>query len=207
MENINNIYAHLVPTLSILMETSGTLHWIKWHLILKRTQIYQIIKSAKECDWIYWIYRFGLINSAYPFEATLIKHRYRRTILIFVPMNKHVSTTILKCTGARKITAVEEIQPLWNNYGTLSRIYLQGNPKYPSVILKHIQIPKQARHPRGFASSFSKQRKIKSYQVETHWYQHYNQQIAQSTSCPCQALYKPVQNRYSQIVAFGQAHT
>ena len=99
-------------------------------------------------------------------------------------MNNQVRRQILNTTGAQKISFVEEIQPLWNNYGTLSRIYLAGSQQYPSVILKHIQIPQYASHPRGFASSFSKQRKIKSYQVETHWYQNYNQHIAETTTSP-----------------------
>ena len=82
------------------------------------------------------------------------------------------------------IQSVERIQNLWNNYGTLSRIYLSGSSRFESVIVKHIQIPQQDAHPKGFTSSFSKQRKIKSYQVETHWYLEYNHIIANSVDSP-----------------------
>lgn len=99
-------------------------------------------------------------------------------------MNKIVRNRILRITKATDISKVALIQNLWNNYGTLSRIYLTGNPKYPSVIVKHIQIPKNQNHPKGFAGTFSQQRKIKSYQVETYWYQHYNDQIAASKTSP-----------------------
>lgn len=78
---------------------------------------------------------------------------------------------------------VELIQPLWNNYGTLSRVYLQGG-NYPSVIVKHIQIPEAAAHPKGFTSDISKERKIKSYQVETHWYQHQNKELGEHAPTP-----------------------
>ena len=71
-------------------------------------------------------------------------------------MQDHVRTRILKLTEAKAIGKVQLIQPLWNNYGTLSRIYLEGNPAFSSVIVKHIQIPDTASHPRGFASDFSK---------------------------------------------------
>ena len=83
-------------------------------------------------------------------------------------MQLHVRNRILELTRALDIIAVDLIQPLWNNYGTLSRVVLQGGD-YPSVIVKHIKIPHELNHPRGFASSISKQRKIESYRVETHW--------------------------------------
>ena len=55
-------------------------------------------------------------------------------------MNTDIQSRILQTTGSREITEIEHIQPLWNNYGMLSRVYLRGNPAYPSVIVKHIQI-------------------------------------------------------------------
>lgn len=88
-------------------------------------------------------------------------------------MQDVVRARILTLTKADDIAGVDVIAPLWNNYGTLSRVRLLGGD-YPSVILKHIQIPEQSSHPKGFTSSLSKERKIKSYQVETHWYQNQN---------------------------------
>ena len=66
---------------------------------------------------------------------------------------------------------------------TLSRLFLQGG-QHASVIVKHIKIPKQANHPRGFVSSISNERKVRSYEVETHWYQHQNQLMPDGTHTP-----------------------
>jgi len=98
-------------------------------------------------------------------------------------MHAHVRDRILRLTQADDIARTEVIQPLWNNYGTLSRVFLQGG-KHPSVIVKHIQIPDQSDHPRGFDGSISRDRKIRSYQVETHWYQHQNQRISLGSPTP-----------------------
>jgi fructose-1,6-bisphosphatase/inositol monophosphatase family enzyme len=88
-------------------------------------------------------------------------------------LNKEVTSTILKSTQASSVTKIELIQNLWNNYGHLSRLYLEGS-KHKSVILKHAIIPKEQFHPKGFGNSKSQQRKIKSYQVETSWYEDFN---------------------------------
>ncbi len=99
------------------------------------------------------------------------------------PMQPHVRNRILQLTRADHIARTELIQPLWNNYGTLSRVMLQGGP-HRSVIVKHIQIPKEPGHPRGFASGISRDRKVRSYEVETHWYQHQNQEAPQGAPTP-----------------------
>lgn len=88
-------------------------------------------------------------------------------------LDQAVIDTILKATEASEVTHVELIQNLWNNYGQLLRIHLSGSNS-SSVILKHAKVPVQQNHPRGFGSSLSQQRKIKSYQVETTWYEKYN---------------------------------
>lgn len=80
---------------------------------------------------------------------------------------------ILEYTKADSIERIEVIQKLWNNYGDLSRVYLNGG-EYSTVILKHAKIPSETYHPKGFANNLSQQRKIKSYQVETSWYQDFN---------------------------------
>ena len=98
-------------------------------------------------------------------------------------MDVHVRTRILALTGAENLDRTELIQPLWNHYGTLSRVFLTGG-QYPSVIVKHIQIPESQRHPRGFSGSISRERKIRSYQVETHWYQNQNERVPSSTATP-----------------------
>ena len=98
-------------------------------------------------------------------------------------MQKKLRQRLCDLSGAHTIERVELIQPLWNNYGTLSRVYLVGG-SYRSVIVKHIQIPKQMAHPRGFNGTISQARKLRSYRVETHWYTHHNQRVGQDSPTP-----------------------
>ena len=86
-------------------------------------------------------------------------------------------------TQADAVGQSELIQPLWNNYGTLSRVHLEGGA-YTSVIVKHIKIPSQVAHPRGFTSDISRDRKIRSYEVETHWYGHQNRRMPETAPTP-----------------------
>ncbi|WP_413816377.1 phosphotransferase [Moritella sp.] len=73
---------------------------------------------------------------------------------------------------AERVVSTQLIQPLWGGYGELFRASLDGS-QYTSVIVKHIKLPQPKVHPRGWNTPISHQRKLKSYQVELHWYQHY----------------------------------
>lgn len=65
------------------------------------------------------------------------------------------------------ICGQQNIQGLWAGYGSIERVHLDSK-EIPSLICKRIKLP------RGQDSDFSNQRKIKSYQVESHWYKNYN---------------------------------
>ncbi len=79
-------------------------------------------------------------------------------------MNKHLQSVILKATGATTLFEIEVIQKLWSGYGEIVRYGLTGSD-INSVVAKHIRLPEQAQHPRGWNSNLSHQRKIFSYQV------------------------------------------
>lgn len=83
-----------------------------------------------------------------------------------------IASQILECTGATTIREIAHVQTLWSGYGSIKRYKLEGG-KYPSVIVKHIQLPESGKHPRGWNTDLSHQRKIKSYAVESYWYEHY----------------------------------
>lgn len=83
---------------------------------------------------------------------------------------------ILTATGASAIIRAESVQTLWSGYGEIERYFLQGG-KYPSVIVKHIQLPDGSEHPRGWNTPLSHQRKLKSYEVERRWYQEFAGQL------------------------------
>jgi len=52
------------------------------------------------------------------------------------------------------------------------RCHLDGAAQ-PSVIVKHVRWPDARDHPHGWTSDRSHQRKLRSYQVETTWYDRY----------------------------------
>jgi len=84
-------------------------------------------------------------------------------------MNKHFQSLILQATSAKKLFKIETIQSLWSGYGEIVRYGLQG-AKTETVIVKHVRLPDQNHHPRGWNTDLSHQRKITSYQVEIAWY-------------------------------------
>ncbi len=94
---------------------------------------------------------------------------------------ENIEKTVLRATGAKAINNTAIIQSLWSGYGEIVRLTLEGCA-YPSVILKHVMLPDEANHPRGWNTGLSHQRKIRSYQVEANWYQYYAQQC--DSSCP-----------------------
>ena len=64
------------------------------------------------------------------------------------------------------------LQELWSGYGQLLRVRLKG-ASVPSVIVKLINWQEVNEHPRGWNGDFSHRRKLRSYAIESHWYQHW----------------------------------
>ena len=92
-------------------------------------------------------------------------------------------TFVRQKMGATAITGREEIQELWNGYGSCFRLFLSGS-KVASVVVKHISLEARGQHPRGWAGGRSHERKLKSYQVETAWYDEYGAQCDDSCRIP-----------------------
>lgn len=94
---------------------------------------------------------------------------------------------VAQAAGAQRVARTQVIQPLWSGYGELFRAELVGGEHF-SVIVKHIRLPKPARHPRGWSTDTSHQRKLKSYRVEVNWYRDYVGQSGEAGSqddvCP-----------------------
>ncbi len=98
-------------------------------------------------------------------------------------MNDYFTSIILQKTGASSLSEKEIIQHLWSGYGKIMRIGLE-NAAVDSVVIKHVQIPKSKNHPRGWNTDIGHQRKLKSYQVETRWYDTYSKHsIARLPEC------------------------
>lgn len=83
---------------------------------------------------------------------------------------------ILKITKAESIVKQTVIQKLWSGYGNILRIELLDG-LYKSIIVKVISFPKQNMHPRGWNTSVSHARKVKSYEVEKAWYLDFNNNL------------------------------
>lgn len=87
---------------------------------------------------------------------------------------------VAHATGAREARHAERIQSLWSGYGELFRATLVEGPT-SSVVVKWVRPPNTQRHPRGWASSRSHERKLRSYEVEKTFYASY----APRTSAAC----------------------
>jgi len=103
-----------------------------------------------------------------------------------------VLQAVANAMTADRVVSTQLIQPLWGGYGELFRATLDGS-QYTSVIVKHIKLPQPKVHPRGWNTSISHQRKLKSYQVELHWYQHYANNCLPQCPVP-KCLYVEEQN-------------
>ena len=98
-------------------------------------------------------------------------------------MNTHLQEIILAATKASGLKAQETIQGLWSGYGSLDRYGLNGS-QWESVIVKHVRLPDSSLHPRSWNTDLSHQRKLRSYQIETAWYQHYAAQCDEHCRVP-----------------------
>lgn len=87
-------------------------------------------------------------------------------------MNDHFTSITLRAAGAERLREVETIQNLWSGYGKIVRCGLEGSD-VASVVVKHVHWPDSVHHPRGWNTDLSHERKVKSYQVETNWYDHW----------------------------------
>ena len=94
-------------------------------------------------------------------------------------MNTTLESAIKEITNAESFASVENIQTLWSGYGYIKR-YKLINGCAESVIVKHIRFPGAMRQKSDLAHN----RKLRSYQVESAWYQKWNQQCDESCRTP-----------------------
>jgi len=103
-------------------------------------------------------------------------------------MNDYFKNIIQTSTGANSVSEIEMIQSLWSGYGKILRFALKG-ADIETVVVKHVRLPKQEKHPRGWNTNLSHERKLKSYKVETAWYKNWSLQCDLDSRIPkCYAL-------------------
>lgn len=87
-------------------------------------------------------------------------------------MTPTIKQAILNFTGASSFTVDSVIQTLWSGYGEILRLRLTG-AAVQTVVVKYVCLPDATSHPRGWNTPLSHQRKVRSYQVESRWYEHF----------------------------------
>ena len=98
-------------------------------------------------------------------------------------MNTQFTEMILRCTGATGFEVKDSLQELWSGYGQILRLALKGADQ-PTAVAKWIALPNESSHPRGWDTDRSHQRKVRSYQVESTWYQRYNSACGEACRTP-----------------------
>ncbi|NOQ73107.1 MAG: DUF1679 domain-containing protein [Crocinitomix sp.] len=98
-------------------------------------------------------------------------------------MNPDFKDYLLKVTESSACEEIEVIQSLWSGYGKVSRYQLFDSP-LSTVVVKFISLNQSNEHPRGWNTDHSHSRKVKSYKVETHWYEKWNHLCTDKCSVP-----------------------
>ncbi len=98
-------------------------------------------------------------------------------------MNSDFKDYLLKVTKATACEEIEIIQSLWSDYGRISRYQLH-KASLNSVVVKFISLNQVNEHPRGWNTEYSHDRKVKSYKVETYWYEKWSQQCINNCKVP-----------------------
>lgn len=104
------------------------------------------------------------------------------------PLLAHVCA----CTGATTATRLDRIQVLWQGYGEVFRVALTDGP-VPTVVVKWVR-PPPAAHPR----------KLRSYEVEAHWYTHFAQRLP--PEAPGAACWGTYVDAHQRIIVLDDLH-
>jgi len=109
-------------------------------------------------------------------------------------MDSEFKQQVCEAFDASGVVECETIQGLWSGYGKIARYelidgvvpgwHVPGSNLLTRVIAKHVRIPEAADHPRGWNTDQSRQRKIKSYEVEVAWYAKWSHKCPETCRIP-----------------------
>ncbi len=88
-------------------------------------------------------------------------------------MHLNFKNFLLLQTKSADCEEIEIIQSLWSGYGRISRYRLHDS-SLETVVVKFISLQQFDKHPRGWNTSYSHRRKVKSYEIETNWYEQWS---------------------------------
>lgn len=94
-----------------------------------------------------------------------------------------VQDLVLRNCDASSVIQQKTIQRLWSDFGEIIRLELAGG-SWPSVIVKRVDASAQTQHPRGWSSTTSTARKLRSYEVEACWYEQHASGLPESCRVP-----------------------
>lgn len=80
-----------------------------------------------------------------------------------------------KVYATENVVKIDDIQSLWSGYGMIRRFRVEGEGDKHQVVVKHVSFSEKTdSHPRGWNTKNSHLRKVRSYQVENNFYEHYS---------------------------------
>ena len=96
---------------------------------------------------------------------------------------------IRRATGATRVSEGEHIQSLWDGYGEVLKFEIEG-ARTSSVVVKWVRPPVVSRRGRGAKKDPSSERKLRSYEIESHFYQSYSLLTDSSARLPSMFRYQ-----------------
>lgn len=114
--------------------------------------------------------------------------------IIFDDMSEDLEKLVFDVTGTHTFD-VSVVQRLWSDYGKILRIKPQGG-HLSSIIVKQVLLTEKGNHPRGWNTDLSHQRKVKSYEVESNWYQTFAEKCISARIPKCLEVRKTEGNVY-----------
>ena len=91
-------------------------------------------------------------------------------------------TQLKQVLADERISKLEVVQSLWSGYGEIARYHSPRLDK--NIIVKQVSPPAQPSHPRDWNTQNSHQRKLKSYQIESAFYQSYGAKCDENCKVP-----------------------
>lgn len=98
-------------------------------------------------------------------------------------MDEGTKAEIKKQFNAHEIVHKELIQELWSSYGKIDSYQLKSEDQ-KTIIVKNIDLSRINKHPRGWSTHFSHQRKLSSYQNEMIWYREWSKELKGTVRLP-----------------------
>lgn len=89
-------------------------------------------------------------------------------------MDRELEQQLCQIVGVTKVAQLETIQRLWSDCGQVAKVRWVKDDQTHRAVIKHVKMPEEMSHPRGWDTDRSVARKVRSYDVEARWYAEYS---------------------------------